>query len=238
VIGKYDMQREVKITLDFVIYPISSVLIETGRTMVLCNVTTDTNVPSFAKDQGKGWITAEYGMLPASTGERMRREASQGKITGRTSEIQRFIGRSLRSVVNLEQLMGFSLIVDCDVIQADGGTRTAGITGAALALYIALEKMFRKNLLACNPMSELIAAVSVGIHNEEIVVDLDYQLDSSAQVDMNVVMTESGQFVEIQGTGEQRSFSRTELQLMLEAAEHAIQHLLHKQRKLIEGYFA
>jgi ribonuclease PH len=227
------MKRNVNLILDFIQTAESSVLIEVGNTKVICNVTIEEGVPPFMKDSGKGWITAEYSMLPRSTKTRTRRESIVGKISGRTAEIQRLIGRSLRSVVNLNKFNGYTATIDCDVIQADGGTRVASITGAAVALYIAFERLLKENKLSENPMQELIAAVSVGIHNDEIIVDLDYELDSTAQVDMNIVMTESGKFVEIQGTGEESSFSKQQLDAMLEAGETAIRELIKKQRQLM-----
>jgi len=230
------MQREISITTDFLLYPDSSVLIETGRTKVICNVTIEYIVPPFLKDSGKGWITAEYSMLPGSTFQRTRREVTIGKISGRTAEIQRIIGRSLRSVVDLTKMPGITAIVDCEVIQADGGTRTASITGAALALYIAFERCIMNKTLLENPMKELIAAVSVGVKDGKVIVDLDYQLDSTSNVDMNIVMTESGKYVEIQGTGEESAFSKEELFDMLQEAEAAILHLIQKQKFILDNY--
>ena len=249
------MPRNIKITTDYLSNPESSVLIEIGNTKVICNVTIENTVPPFMKETGKGWVTAEYSMLPRATKTRTRREASTGKITGRTAEIQRMIGRSLRAVIDLTKMNGFTATVDCDVIQADGGTRTAAITGAALALYIAFERCVERSKLIeqktetdgnnqstpCkgwqlfeNPMKELIAAVSVGIYAGKVVVDLDYEKDSNAEVDMNVVMTESGKFVEIQGTGEEASFSRAELDMMLQEAETTIKSLIEYQKTLIQ----
>ena len=229
------MQREVKITTDFTQNAEASVLIEVGNTKVICNVTIESGVPPFMKDSGKGWLTAEYSMLPRSTKTRTKREATAGKISGRTAEIQRLIGRSLRSVVDLSRIEGFTATIDCDVIQADGGTRTASITGAAVALYIAFESSVKSGTLKENPMRELIAAVSVGLYEGNVVVDLDYELDSSAQVDMNIVMTESGNFVEIQGTGEEASFSREQLNEMIETGEKAIRNLIAYQKKIIQS---
>jgi len=230
------MQRPLKITTDFITTPEGSVLIETGNTKVICNVTIEKNVPPFLKDSGQGWVTAEYGMLPRSTKERTKREASAGKITGRTAEIQRLIGRALRAVVDMRLMDGFTATIDCDVIQADGGTRTAAISGAALALYIAFEKAVRKEVFTQNPMKELIAAISVGIVDNEIEIDLDYQKDSTAQVDMNVVMTESGNYVEVQGTGERSTFNKDQLQGMLHMAQIAIQSIINYQREVINNY--
>ena len=224
--GEQPMQRPIKITLDYISTPESSVLIEVGNTKVICNITIEHTVPPFMRDTGKGWVTAEYSMLPRSTKDRTRRESTVGKITGRTAEIQRLIGRSLRSVIDLTKMPGYTATIDCDVIEADGGTRTAAITGAALALQIAFDRYVKKGIFTANPMKELIAAVSVGIHNNAVTVDLDYNLDSTAQVDMNVVMTESGKFVEIQGTGEEYAFSSDELNLMLLEAQKAIKNII------------
>ena len=231
------MQRNIKITPDFIKTAESSILIETGNTKVICNVSIENSVPNFLRDSDKGWITAEYGMLPRSTQTRMRREVTTGKISGRTAEIQRLIGRSLRAVTDLSKMTGYSAIIDCDVIQADGGTRTASITGAALALYIAFERQIQKGIFTQNPMKELIAAISVGIHNNIIVVDLDYDLDSNAQVDMNIVMTETGNFVEIQGTGEESTFNKTQLDEMLRQSELAIKNLIKIQKETINKLF-
>ena len=227
------MQRKIKITKDFLSNPESSVLIEIGNTKVICNITIENNVPPFMKDTGKGWITTEYSMLPRSTKERMRREANVGKISGRTAEIQRMIGRSLRAAVDLTKMTGYTAMVDCEVIQADGGTRTTSITGAAVALHIAFDKYVQKGIFIENPMKEMIAAISVGVFENKIVVDLDNDMDNNAQVDMNIVMTESGKFVEIQGTGEEFSFSRDELNAMLDEAEKAIRNLIKYQREIL-----
>ena len=227
------MLREIKITSDYIKNAEASVLIEVGNTKVICNVTIEKGVPPFLKDKGQGWVTAEYSMLPRSTKERTRREATTGKITGRTAEIQRLIGRSLRSVIDLTKMKDMTATVDCDVIQADGGTRTASITGAAVALYMAYERCVMKNELEENPMKELIAAVSVGIVEGKVVADLNYEMDSNADVDMNLVMTESGKFVEIQGTGERVSFSKDELNEMIAVGEKAIRHLLGIQKQVI-----
>jgi len=230
------MLRPIKITTDFISTPESSVLIEMGDTKVICNVTIENTVPPFLKDSGKGWVTAEYGMLPRSTKERMKREVNSGRVTGRTAEIQRLVGRALRSVIDLTKMDGYTATIDCDVIQADGGTRTAAITGSAVALYIALEKYVRAGKFTENPMQELIAAISVGLYENEIVIDLDYQLDSNAQVDMNIVMTESRKFVEIQGTGEKCSFTKDQLHGMLHLAEDTILSILVAQKEALKNY--
>ena len=229
------MPREIKITKDYIVYPESSILIEVGNTKIICNVTIETNVPSYAKDIGKGWVTAEYSMLPRATKVRTRRESVAGKVSGRTSEIQRMIGRSLRAVCDLRKFEGFIAVVDCDVISADGGTRTAAITGSAVALYLAFERYITKGLIQENPMKELVAAISVGVYNNEVVVDLDYEKDANAGVDLNIVMTESGQFVEIQGTGEETSFSKKQLYEMLQQAEKAIKNIIEYQRSVVSG---
>lgn len=224
------MKRETKITLNYIENPLGSVLIETGKTRVICSACVEEGVPPFLKDKGQGWLTAEYSMLPASTHTRSRREVNSGKISGRTAEIQRLIGRSLRSVVDLTKMEGLTAYIDCDVIQADGGTRTASITGAALALALAFQKLMAKGRLSENPMKEMVAAISVGIVGSEYLVDLCYEEDSGAEVDFNVVMTESGRFVEVQGTAEQNPFSYEDLNQMLALAHQAIQELIKIQK--------
>ena len=228
------MTRPIKITPDFTHNAESSILIEVGNTKVICNVTIENSVPPHQKDTGKGWITAEYSMLPRATKSRNRRESTAGKITGRTAEIQRMIGRSLRAVVDLSKMDGYTATIDCDVIQADGGTRTTSITGAAVALYMAFQRYVKSDTFKENPMYELIAAVSVGICDDKIIVDLDYELDSTAQVDMNIVMTESGKFVEIQGTGEETCFTREQLNEMLNSSEIAIKNLIKYQKEILK----
>jgi ribonuclease PH len=208
-------------------------LIETGNTKVVCNVSIENVVSPFLKDTGRGWVTAEYSMLPGATKVRTKREVNSGKVSGRTAEIQRFIGRSLRSVIDMEKMDGYTATVDCEVIQADGGTRTAAITGAALALFLSFEKYVTQGIFTENPMAEMIAAVSVGVCEGKVVVDLDYDLDSNAEVDMNVVMTESGRYVEIQGTGEKATFSKEQLAEMLASAETTIQSLISYQKSII-----
>ncbi len=199
---KADQIRPVKITRNYTAYAEGSVLVEFGNTKVLCNATVEENVPRWLKGQGKGWVTAEYGMLPRSTHSRMRREASSGKQGGRTMEIQRLIARSLRAVVDLEAMGEIMVTVDCDVIQADGGTRTASISGASVAMADAFQYLVEKGKLKANPMKGHVAAVSVGILGEDILCDLEYVEDSAADTDMNVVMTEDGRMIEIQGTAE------------------------------------
>lgn len=225
---KPDELRKVKITLDFIKHAEGSCLIEFGDTKVICTVSVEEKVPPFLKDTGQGWITAEYSMLPRATAQRTIREAAKGRLTGRTQEIQRLIGRSLRGAVDLTKLGEITLWVDCDVIQADGGTRTASITGAFVALYRALQKIDKLDAL-----SSFIAAVSVGIVNGQPLLDLTYEEDSIAEVDMNVVMNDEGKFVEIQGTAEGKSFSREELDELLNLAEKGIKELIEIQKKTL-----
>jgi ribonuclease PH len=211
--------------------PAGSVLIRTGKTIVLCTATWQPGVPEWKKGLGSGWVTAEYDMLPAATGQ--RRPRNRTKIDGRTQEIQRLIGRSLRSVVDLSALGENSILIDCDVLQADGGTRTASITGAYVALWDAMEVALAAGAMAASPVRDSVAAVSIGMISGEVLLDLDYQEDSRAAVDMNVVMTGSGRFIEVQGTGEQATFSRDELDVMLEAAAAGIGQLLDFQSQAL-----
>jgi ribonuclease PH len=206
-------------------HPIASVQVSMGDTVVLCSVTIEDKVPPFLRGLGKGWITAEYGMLPAATHERTTREAKRGQQNGRTQEIQRLIGRSLRAGIDLVKLGERSIIVDCDVIQADGGTRCASITGGFIALEMAIAQLMLEGKLSESPIVERIAAVSVGILNDEVVLDLDFAADSACSVDMNVVMTQSGRFVEIQASGEEATFTPQQLQAMLAVAASGIQSL-------------
>ncbi|GKU75754.1 ribonuclease PH [Paenibacillus sp. L3-i20] len=210
-----------------------SVLIEVGDTKVICTASIEERVPPFMKGQGKGWITAEYAMLPRATHSRNQREASKGKLTGRTMEIQRLIGRALRSVVNLQALGERTITLDCDVIQADGGTRTTSITGAFIALAIAVHKISEKTNFAKYPITDFLGSVSVGVIGERALLDLNYEEDSKAKVDMNVVMTGNGKFVEVQGTGEDAPFSREELNQLLALAEAGIEELIEKQREVL-----
>lgn len=229
---KTDELRVIEIETDYLIHPEGSVLISFGQTKVIVNATIEDSVPPFLRGSETGWVTAEYSMLPRATNTRNRRESSKGKLTGRTMEIQRLIGRSLRAVVDLEKLGERSIVVDCDVIQADGGTRTASITGAFVALQLAINKLLASNELTENPIKEHLAAISVGIlPNGECVADLDYIEDSSALVDMNIVMTESGQMVEIQGTGEEATFSKEELNTLLALGEDGIKELIKEQKR-------
>ncbi|HPI96854.1 MAG TPA: ribonuclease PH [Gammaproteobacteria bacterium] len=225
--------RKVKITRNYTIHAEGSVLIECGNTKVLCNASVEDKVPVWLKGKGQGWVSAEYGMLPRSTGSRMRREASSGKQGGRTMEIQRLIARSLRAVVDLEALGERLITVDCDVIQADGGTRTASITGAYVALVDAVNKLLSDKVIKKNPIYGAVAAVSVGVYDGEPVLDLDYPEDSSAETDMNVIMNDSGHFIEIQGTAEGHAFSRDEMNKMLDLAEFGIFQLLDAQKQAL-----
>ncbi|MFA9488394.1 MULTISPECIES: ribonuclease PH [unclassified Mannheimia] len=225
--------REIKITRNYTRYAEGSVLIEFGETKVLCNATVEETVPRFLKGQQQGWITAEYGMLPRATHSRTQREAAKGKQGGRTMEIQRLIARSLRAVVDLKALGERTVTVDCDVIQADGGTRTASITGACVALYDAMNKLVADGILKTNPMKGLVAAISVGIVEGEAVCDLEYVEDSNAETDMNVVMVEDGRLVEVQGTAEGEPFSHEELLTLLDLAKQGINQLVDAQRKAL-----
>lgn len=226
--------RPVTIETNYLIHPEGSVLIQTGNTKVICTATIEEKVPGFLRGQGKGWITAEYSMLPRATAERTQRESSRGKVNGRTMEIQRLIGRALRSIVDLEALGEKTVWIDCDVIQADGGTRTASITGAFVALTQAVAKLNVVKPFAKFPIVDYLAATSVGILDEiGTVLDLNYVEDSSAAVDMNLVMTGSGRFVEIQGTGEEATFSREELNTLLALGEKGISELIAKQKEAL-----
>jgi ribonuclease PH len=228
--------RDISITRNFTCHAEGSVLVCFGNTKVICTATAEAGVPRFMRGQGKGWVTAEYGMLPRSTGSRMGREASRGKQGGRTVEIQRLIGRSLRAALDLSKLGENTITIDCDVIQADGGTRTAAITGACVALVDALNHLQRKKLITQDPLRHLIASVSVGIYQGVPVLDLDYPEDSAADTDMNVIMTEAGDFIEVQGTAEGATFKREELDSLLDLAGIGINELVAKQREaLAEG---
>ncbi|PZD94086.1 ribonuclease PH [Paenibacillus sambharensis] len=228
-----DELRPVTIQLNVNKYAEGSVLIEMGETKVLCTATVEEKVPQFMKGQGKGWINAEYSMLPRATQTRNQRESARGKLTGRTMEIQRLIGRALRSVVDLQALGERTITLDCDVIQADGGTRTTSITGAFVALSLAVHKLAQQHTFAKYPITDYLASVSVGVIKEEALLDLNYEEDSQAKVDMNVVMTGAGKFVEIQGTGEEAPFSREELDMLLMLGETGIRELIGKQRVVL-----
>ncbi len=228
-----DQLREIKLTRNYTCHAEGSVLVEFGKTKVICTVSIDDQVPRFLKGKAQGWLTAEYGMLPRSTGSRMRREATQSSQGGRTMEIQRLIGRSLRAVVDLKKLGERTLTVDCDVIQADGGTRTASITGAYVALVDAVRSLQYEKILNEDPVNTAIASVSVGIFEGTAVLDLDYAEDSNAETDMNVVMNGDGHFIEVQGTAEGHAFSAEELNEMLALAQTGINELFEIQRNAL-----
>lgn len=222
--------RPMSFVRNFTKHAEGAVLVSYGDTKVLCTASIETQVPRWLKGTGKGWITAEYGMLPRATHERTQREAAKGKQSGRTQEIQRLIGRSLRAMVDLEKLGENTIHIDCDVLQADGGTRTASITGAAVALVDALEKLQAAKKLKADPLVGLVAAVSVGIKNGEVLLDLNYSEDSSCDTDLNVVMTQKGEFIEIQGTAEEKPFTRAQVDEMLAIAEEGIKQLIAEQQ--------
>ncbi|MBO2943973.1 ribonuclease PH [Paenibacillus sp. F411] len=230
---KNDELRPLNLSTHVNKYAEGSVYIEMGETKVLVTATVDEKVPPFLKGQGKGWVTAEYSMLPRATHSRNQREANRGKLSGRTMEIQRLIGRALRSVVNLHALGERTITLDCDVIQADGGTRTTSITGAFIALSIAVNKIAEQHKLNVFPITDYLASVSVGIAGGRALLDLNYEEDSKAKVDMNLVMTGSGKFVEVQGTGEEAPYSRSELNDMLELGEKGISELIARQREIL-----
>ncbi len=225
--------RSIKMTRNYIKHPEGSVLVEIGDTKVICTATIEDKVPIFLRGQGKGWITAEYSMLPRATHSRTIRESAKGKQSGRTMEIQRLIGRSLRSVTNLEKLGERTIWIDCDVIQADGGTRTAAITGAFVALVDALYSLYQKGELSEIPVSDFLVATSVGIIDNIPVLDLCYEEDSIAQVDMNIVMTGKGRYVEIQGTGEEHPFSSNELMVLLDSAREGCMMLVDVQKRVL-----
>jgi len=230
---KPDQLRDIRITRNYTKHAEGSVLIEFGETRVLCNVSVEEKVPNFLKGKGQGWVTAEYGMLPRSTGSRMAREAAQGKQGGRTMEIQRLIGRALRAAVDMKQLGERSFTVDCDVIQADGGTRTASITGGCVALVDAINHVRKRGLITNDPLRHLVASVSCGIFGREAVLDLDYAEDSNAGTDMNFVMDDSGGFIEIQGTAESKTFSLEEMLAMTKLAQAGIRELIAQQKNAL-----
>ncbi|MFA5370787.1 MAG: ribonuclease PH [Sideroxydans sp.] len=225
--------RSICITRHYTKHAEGSVLIECGDTKVICTASVEDRVPPHKKGSGEGWVTAEYGMLPRSTGSRMSREAAKGKQSGRTQEIQRLIGRSLRAVVDLGKLGEYTIQIDCDVIQADGGTRTASITGAFVALHDAVSGLMDKGLVKENPLKDFVAAISVGIFEGKPVLDLDYAEDSACDTDMNVVMLGSGYFVEVQGTAEGHPFSHEEMDALLALAKSGIAQLVEKQRAVL-----
>lgn len=225
--------RKIRITRDFNLYAEGSVLIEFGNTKVICTASVSEKVPSFLKGQGKGWITAEYSMIPRATGERTQRESAKGKLSGRTMEIQRLIGRALRTAVDLDNLGERTVTIDCDVIQADGGTRTTSISGGYIALALAMKKLVENGVIAESPIISNVAAISVGIVGGTPMLDLKYSEDSAAEVDMNVVMNGDGRFVEVQGTGEEATYTRAELNQLLDLAEAGINEIIELQNKII-----
>jgi ribonuclease PH len=230
-----DQMRPIRITRHYTTHAEGSVLVEFGDTKVICTVSVEAGVPRFLKGQGQGWLTAEYGMLPRATGSRTHREAVRGKQGGRTLEIQRLIGRSLRAALDLSKLGENTLYIDCDVIQADGGTRTASITGATVAVIDALAALKKRGSLKQNPLKQLVAAVSVGMYQGQPVLDLDYLEDSAAGTDLNVVMTDAGGFIEVQGTAEGTPFQPEELNAMLELARKGIGELFELQRAALDA---
>ncbi len=230
---EWDQLRPVRISRGIMKYAEGSALIEAGETKVLCTATFEAKVPPFLKDTGKGWVTAEYSMLPRSTKERITRDSVRGRIGGRSHEIQRIIGRALRSVIDLGKLGERSITIDCDVLQADGGTRTASITGAFVALSDAALNLIREGVIEENPITDFIAAVSVGIIDGKPALDLDYEEDSRAEVDMNVAMTGSGLLVEVQGTAEGRPFSKSNLNSLIKLAEKGVSELIGKQKEIL-----
>lgn len=230
---KVNSLREIKITKDFNLYAEGSVLIEFGNTKVICTASVSDKVPPFMRGQGKGWLTAEYSMIPRATGERNQRESAKGKLSGRTMEIQRLIGRALRTAVDLDKLGERTITIDCDVIQADGGTRTASISGGFIALVLAVKKLMKGRVLSVNPIVSNVAAISVGIVKGTPMLDLMYTEDSAAEVDMNVVMNGKGEFVEVQGTGEEATYTRKELNELIDLAEVGIKEIIRLQNEII-----
>ena len=226
---KNDQMREVSIIPEFNKHAEGSALIKFGDTQVICNASIEKTVPRWMQDKKTGWVTAEYGMLPRSTNERMNREAQRGKQSGRTMEIQRLIGRSLRQVVDLDQLTGYTITIDCDVIQADGGTRTASITGGTIALCKALKKIGKENAI-----DNLVAAISVGVYKDELILDLNYEEDSNAECDVNIVMNDNLDFIEIQGTGEEKAFTKEQFNGLMDLAESGIKDLFKLQKEIIK----
>ena len=222
---KNDEMREVRVTKNYIMHPEGSVLIEFGNTKVICNATVEEKIPPFLRGSGTGWITAEYSMLPRATNNRVQREASKGKVAGRTMEIQRLIGRALRSSIDLSKLGERTIIIDCDVIQADGGTRTASITGAYLAMELAIEKLIDDGKLNEIPIISKVAAISVGKIKNDILLDLEYEEDSKADVDMNIIMNDKGEFIETQGTGEEATFTQDDLMKFIAVSKNAFEKL-------------
>jgi ribonuclease PH len=230
-----DELRSINITRNYTMHAEGSVLVESGETKILCTASVEASVPHFLRGSGQGWVTAEYGMLPRSTGSRMDREAARGKQSGRTQEIQRLIGRALRAAIDPKSLGENTIKIDCDVIQADGGTRTASITGSCVALADAINYLLKSGKLKANPLKQMVAAVSVGIYRGHAVLDLDYAEDSSAETDMNIVMTETGGFIELQGTGEDGEFSKDQLDQMLDLGANGISEISLIQKAALRG---
>ena len=230
---RFDEMRKIKISKDYLRFPEGSVLMEMGHTKVICTATIEDRVPPFLKNSGKGWLTAEYSMLPTSTRSRTPRESTSGRIGGRTHEIQRLIGRSLRAVTDLETFGERTVYIDCDVIQADGGTRTASITGGFVALIDLFSRLQSQGVIKAIPVTDFVSAVSVGIFNKHVCLDFNYEEDSEAEVDMNVVMTGKGHFIEIQGTAEEKPFSRDSLNDMIDLAAKGIREIIGKQKKIL-----
>jgi|TARA_B110000438_G_scaffold298233_1_gene346071 ribonuclease PH len=230
---KPNQLRQVKIIKNYIKHPQGSVLINVGNTKVICSASVEERVPSFLRDKKTGWLTAEYSMMPSSTHTRSSREASRGKLSGRTQEIQRLIGRSLRAIVDMKTLGERTVWIDCDVIQADGGTRCASITGAFVALCLALKKLKKQKIIKTIPIKEFVAAVSVGMYEGNAILDLDYSEDSKAEVDMNIIKTGTGKFIEIQGTAESEPFNQKQMKEMLSLADKGIQELIAIQKKAI-----
>jgi len=226
--------REIRFTRNYTKHAEGSVLVEFGDTKVLCTASIENRVPSWMRDKGQGWVTAEYGMLPRSTGSRMPREAARGKQSGRTQEIQRLIGRSLRASIDLKRLGEHTIHIDCDVLQADGGTRTAAISGSFVALHDAINALLESKAITQSPIDQFVASVSVGVFNQTAVLDLDYAEDSQAETDMNVVMNELGEFIEVQGTAEGKTFSQDELSAMLALAKDGISHIIEQQKACLK----
>ena len=229
-----DALRAIKITRNYTKHAEGSVLIECGDTKVICTASIEDRVPGFLKGKGQGWLTAEYGMLPRSTHTRMDREAARGKQSGRTQEIQRLIGRSLRAAFDLQAFGERTLHLDCDVIQADGGTRTASITGTMVAAYDAFDKLYKQNLIPAIPLKHFVAAISVGVYRGQPVLDLDYVEDSDCDTDMNIVMNEAGHFIEVQGTAEGEAFDRATMNKLLDLAQDGIRDLIVMQKQVLE----
>lgn len=231
----FDQMREIRIVTDFILYPEGSVLVEFGNTKVICNVSFSEGVPPFLKGTKSGWITAEYQMLPRSTHQRNQRESIKGKLSGRTQEISRLIGRSIRAAVDLTKIGEMTCIIDCDVIQADGGTRTASVSGAYIALCLAVKKLLNEGILAENPIVNQVAAISVGLIDNNIMLDLNYEEDSHAQTDLNIVGTSDGKIIEIQGTAEQEPFDSDTLNEMLKIGLRGIKNISEIQNRVLES---